>query len=464
MNDSPCNTADWQPSPEPDFHRNIPILRLPAEHVSVLHGRATVGHVSIATLDSGWSERAIPVEDLPRYLEAVPVGVNVYLSQARFRGWRRTQLLSSVNALWVDVDHYKAGHRWSDAQALCALLRACDEGEPALPAPSYVIASGRGLAAVWLVEVLPREALPRWQALEMALVDRLDGLGVDRAARDVTRVLRLAGTLHTKAARLVRCLYPEVGAPKRYGFDELCGLLLPYSRPELSKSKGEHKSGQPAQRVRTRPRAARLVRLAGADAKLWADRLADLDRLLELRWFGELPPGQRDFWMLLGACALSWMIPPGAARRETRMLAIRAIGGDWGQHEIDARMGTVLRRAEAAGRGEVVVWQGIEVDPRYRYRTGTILDVLQISADEQREMRTLIGLQERARRRSEHQVLRGAKGGVLSGERRRETNRERDADIIELHAAGWSNRAIARELGIYENSVRHVLKRVRNEA
>ena len=441
MNDSPCNAADWQPSPEPDFHRNIPILRLPAEHVSVLHGRATVGHVSIATLDSGWSERAIPVEDLPRYLEAVPVGVNVYLSQARFRGWRRTQLLSSVNALWVDIDHYKAGHRWSDAQALSALLRACEEGDPALPAPSYVIASGRGLAAVWLVEVLPREALPRWQALELALVDRLDGLGVDRAARDVTRVLRLAGTMHTKAARLVRCLYPEVGSPQRYGFDALCGLLLPYSRPEVSRSKGAHTGGQSAQRVRTRPRAARLLRLGGADARLWADRLADLDRLLELRWFGALPPGHRDLWMLIAGAALSWMIPPAAARREARMLGIRAIGGDWGEREVDARLGTVLRRAEAAGRGEVVVWKGIEVDPRYRYRSATIIDVLQITADEQRAMKTLIGPAERARRRSEHQALRGVRGGVLSGERRRERNRERDADIIERHAAGWTVRA-----------------------
>ena len=464
MSDSPCNAADWQPSPEPEFHRNIPILQLPAEHVSVLHGRATAGHVAIATLDPGWRERAIPVEDLPRYLESVPLGVNVYLSQARFRGWRRTQLLSSVNALWLDIDHYKAGHRWSDAQALYALLRACDEGARPVPAPSYVIASGRGLAAVWLLDVLPREALPRWQALELALVDRFDGLGVDRAARDVTRVLRLAGTMHTKAARLVRCLYPEVGAPRRYRFDELCGLLLPYSRPEVSRSKGEHKGGQSAQRVRTRPAAARLVRLGGADAKLWADRLADLDRLLELRWFGELPPGQRDFWMLLGACALSWMIPPGAVRREVRMLAIRAIGGDWGQREVDARMGTVLRRAEAAGRGEVVVWQGVEIDPRYRYRTQTILDVLQISADEQRAMRTLIGPEESARRYREHQARRGALGGVVSGERRRETNRERDARIIELLAEGWSNRAIARELGIDEKTVRHVRKRVRNEA
>ena len=50
---------------------------------------------------------------------------------------------------------------------------------------------------------------------------------------------------------------------------------------------------------------------------------------------------------------------------------------------------------------------------------------------------------------------------MLSGERRREKNRGRDADIIELSTAGCSNRAIARELGIYENSVRHVLKRVR---
>ena len=461
MNDSPCNAADWQPSP--NFGRSTPILQLPAEHVSVLHGRATAGHVSIATLDPGWSERAIPVEDLPKYLESLPLGVNTYLSQARFRGWRRTQLLSSLNALWVDLDYYKAGHRWSDAQALCALLRACEEGEPALPAPSYVIASGRGLAAVWLVEVLPRQALPRWQALELALFDRLDGLGVDRSARDVTRVLRLAGTMHTKAARLVRCLYPDVGTPKRYRFDELCQALLPYSRPEVSRSKREHKGRQPARRVRTRPSAARLVRLAGAEAKLWADRLADLDRLLELRWFGELPPGHRDFWMLVSACALSWMIPSSAVRREIRMLGIRAIGGDWGQREVDARMGTVLRRAEAAGRGEVIVWKGIEVDPRYRYRTATIIDLLDIALDEQREMRTLIGPHERARRYQEHQADRNALGGRARGVQRREATRERDARIIELQVAGWSNRAIARELGIYENSVRHVLKRVRNE-
>ena len=109
------------------------------------------------------------------------------------------------------------------------------------------------------------------------------------------------------------------------------------------------------------------------------------------------------------------------------------------------------------------MWQGVEVDPRYRYRTGTIIDVLQISADEQRGMKTLIGPAESARRYLEHQARRAVLAGHARGEQRRAESRERDAGIIERHAAGWSNRAIARELGIYENSVRHVLKRVRNE-
>ena len=298
------------------FDVSTPILELPpASHVAVLHGRGTAGTVQVATVNAGWSECAVPVAALPKFLASLPLGVNVYLSQARFKGWRRTQLLSSVNAIWLDIDHYKHGHRWSDAQALTALLRACDEGDPAVPAPSYVIASGRGLAAVWLVEVLARGALPRWQALASRLIERFSALGIDAgASRDVARVLRVAGTMNTTPvpARLVRCVYPEVGEPDVYRFDELCALLLPYARPKRRKTGEEQPQPVRAKRHR-RPSAARLVRLGGRESRLWADRLADLDRLLELRWFGALPPGDRDYWMLLAGAALSWMIPASLA-------------------------------------------------------------------------------------------------------------------------------------------------------
>ena len=224
------------PQPSRDFHCNIPILELPAEHVAVLHGYATVGTVQVATKNPGWRECPVAVAELPQFLASLPLGVSVYLSQARFRGWRRTQLLSSVNALWLDVDHYKHGHRWNDAQALTALLRACDEGDPAVPAPSYVIASGRGLAAVWLVEVLARGALPRWQALASRLIERFSALGIDAgASRDVARVLRVAGTMNTTPvpARLVRCVYPEVGPCVRA---ERCTVIRPPRRGDSDRS------------------------------------------------------------------------------------------------------------------------------------------------------------------------------------------------------------------------------------
>lgn len=431
------------------FDRNTSLIQLPAEHVSVLHGPARSGSVAVATRSRGWSECAIPVEDLPRYLEAVPIGQDVYVSQARFRGRRRIVNLAHLNAAWVDIDYHRRHGAWSPSEALYALLSACDAAR--VPLPSYVLGTGRGLAAVWLCEVLPPRALPRWQAVQAALVRALAELGADAAARDAARVLRLAGTLNTRPVppALVRCLYPELGPPVTYGFDELCEWVLPWSRPERPR---EERS--PAKR---RTPILRLVRGRSA-AQLWTDRLGDLRHLRFQRWLGPLPPGQRDVWLFVAACALAWIAPPAKVRREVRTLAAEAIGGAWAPGAVDELMGSALRRAEAAGRGETVTWCGVEVDPRYRFRTATILEWLEITADEQRALRTLLGEEERARRWSEHQAERGARGGLMSGERRREATRERDARILELHAAGVSQRAIAECLGLSRGVVVNVLR------
>ena len=390
------------------FSTSTPLLDLPAEHVSVLHGRVRSGSVTVATRpgSTNWSERSIPVEDLPRYLEALPIGQDVYLSQARFRGRRRIVNVAHVNSCWVDLDYYKVAAR-SASEALYALLCACDA--VGVPLPSYVLGTGRGLAAVWLCEILPARALPRWQAVQTALVHAFADLGADEVARDAARVLRLAGTLNTRAvpSSLVRCLYPQTGCPVTYGFDELCEWVLRWSRPERSPT--------PQRRV---PPILRLVRGRSA-AQLWTDRLADLRELRFQRWTGSLPPGQRDVWLFIAACALAWIAPPATVRREVRTLAAEAIGGAWSPSTVDGQMGSALRRAEAAGRGEVVTWDGVEVDPRHRFRTNTILEWLKITPEEQRKLQTLFGDEERAQRRSQHQAERGRRGGLVSGERRR---------------------------------------------
>ncbi|NMP22928.1 hypothetical protein [Sulfobacillus harzensis] len=65
--------------------------------------------------------------------------------------------------------------------------------------------------------------------------------------------------------------------------------------------------------------------------------------------------------------------------------------GGWNEREASARLQAIFKRAKAAAQGQTV-------DPRYAFRTETILEWLDITEDEQREMRTLIGPDEKRRR------------------------------------------------------------------
>ena len=60
----------------------------------------------------------IPVRDLPRYVEGLPLGYDVYLSQCRLQGRRRIVNLLILNALWVDLDYFQADSALSESAAL----------------------------------------------------------------------------------------------------------------------------------------------------------------------------------------------------------------------------------------------------------------------------------------------------------------------------------------------------------
>ena len=101
--------------------------------------------------------------------------------------------------------------------------------------------------------------------------------------------------------------------------------------------------------------------------------------------------------MFLAGTAMSYLAPPESLERELYALAREAAG--WNDRESKSRMHSIFKRAHMAARGEKVVWEGVEVDPRYRFRNETIIELLGITAEEQREMRTLISPAEKERRR-----------------------------------------------------------------
>ena len=213
-----------------------------------------------------------------------------YISQAEFfKPNRRLVNLWRLGLAFVDLDTYqtKWGSRTPEEVSLSVRTFLHDEG---IPAASLIVSSGRGLYLKWLFETpIPQSALPRWNAVQRELVERLQGFGADPMAKDASRVLRLVQTVHAKTGGVVRVLHVEEaeGEPKRYGFDRLAGAVLPVERPQSQKD------------VSRRPFKVVEVGLGRERSLAWA-RLTDLRLLQDIRG-RVVPEGEREvslFWRL----------------------------------------------------------------------------------------------------------------------------------------------------------------------
>lgn len=186
-----------------------PWILTPEDHALALHPLGSLGLVTLARRVGGkWTEARHPVEALPDIIGLVARTPDAYLSQNRFRGPRRVAYLLALDTLYVDLDYqYVPGLETRSPESIWDwALEVLSESR--IPAPSYAVATGRGLALVWLHEPIPRAALPRWRACQHTLYHALTPLGADRAALDPARVLRVVGSENPKAHRLVKALTP----------------------------------------------------------------------------------------------------------------------------------------------------------------------------------------------------------------------------------------------------------------
>jgi hypothetical protein len=441
--------ADPQPIAEHE-----PRIRTPREHGELLHagGKGTIS-ISKKRPDRPlypWDERNYPVEVAVDLLDHYRGRDDVYLSTQRFRGRRRIAQLLSLSSLHADLDYYKvpelagAEPRRVLEGAIGALERAKK------PTPSLAIHSGRGLYLLWLHSPIPRAALPRWAACQREMHEVLRQFGADGQAKDAARVLRIIGTRHGGTGAVVEALAP---AGETRPFEDLASDLLPADRGELLDLR--------VQRALRNSRKKPQERLWGAPegynaATLWEARLSDLQTLRWLRWFGEPMPDFRDRWMFVAGVAMSWLALPRVLRRELYALS-REVGG-WTEATAKSKLHAVFRTAHASARGEKVEWRGMRIDPRYRLKNNTIIEALEITPEEERELKTIIGEDERRRRDRIRDERRRREAGAMTRVEYEVRAAKRRAQARRLAAEGMSVRRIAAEIGIGKSQVQRALK------
>lgn len=355
-------------------------LTWPDQHGELLHPRTSRGKATIARRDERWTQRIIGLEELPWALRQLAGLQDVYLTPNRFAGPRSIARLVELAGLWVDLDAYKLP-TWSTAEPWVvrdAALRLLQEA--GIPPPCLSVSTGRGVCLYWFHSPAPRGALPRWQACQRRLVEVLRSVGADPLATDAARVLRPVGTLNGRNQQRVEALS---SASPSWDFDALADAVLPRTRHEEHEHQAQLRS-LALERARRRADGTRPRPVQARGFVSWAETLlTDLQRLREYRWFGELPPGQRDAWLFLAATNMAWLAPPRVLIREVYELGRQA--ASWSEAETRARCSSVFHRAARAAAGHVVEYEGLAYDPRYRWKAETVIRWLGVSADEMRQ-------------------------------------------------------------------------------
>jgi hypothetical protein len=426
-------------------------IRSPKHHGAFVHAGG-LGSVSIAraTHAGYWRERSYPVEVALQLLDHHKGHADVYLSTQRFRGRRRIATLLSMSALYADLDYYRVPDL-SALDAKHALEQALEAlGTAAMPEPTLAISSGRGLYLLWLHSPIPRAVLPRWMACQHELYEILRSLGADRAALDAARVLRVVGTLHSGTGTTVEAITPASDAKD---FEELAGRILPFGRVEMRDIRIQ-RALRATRSLSERPQAPPE---GFTQATLWEARLSDLQKLRELRWFGQPMPDYRDRWMFIAGVGMSWLAVPPVLQRELYALA-REIGG-WTEGHARSKLHAVFRTAREAAAGRRVEWAGVDWDPRYKLRNQTIIEWLEIEPEEEREMRTIISDDERRRRDRERDEKRRREDGAMTRREYETRATKRRAAARRMTSEGLRIEKIAEALGVSVHSVRSYLYR-----
>lgn len=333
----------------------------------------------------GPNQHCYPLWQMPYILPRLDPSRDTWLSQAEFiRPNRRVVNLARISLLFADLDTHKvpwlAGQ--TPQQQVAALLYHCQQ--EGIPEPSLVVYSGRGLQAKWLLDhPLPRRALPRWNACQRILIDRLACLGADPQARDASRVLRVVQTVNSKSGEICRVVHVSErdGQPRQYGFEYLAEVLLPAARWTI-----EQQRRQRQQLELIHGKKLDGLRVFSGRRLAW-DRLEDLRKLAELR--GGVHEGERMqhlFWRL------NFLLLSGAthsSRMYHEAVALAAeLDPSWGYSSRELM--TLYEKAKAYEAGQRVEFGGKQYPPLYTPKNETLISLFQITSEEQRQLKTII--------------------------------------------------------------------------
>lgn len=390
------------------------------KHLTNLH-KGSKGYITVASKAPDYNQWHYKREDLLDRTEDIINDINSYVSQNTFyRPQRRIENIKELRAIYIDIDCYNSKYT---KEAVKYFLENDLYGSK-IPVPNYLIDSGRGLYYVILIKPVPSMALPLWYAVQRYLYNILKPFGADANALDPTRVLRIVGTLNSKSGTCVKVL-------DEYDYEYSLKEIQEEYLPEISvrnKSKGRPK---------------KMVSLFN-EYSLYHARIVDIAKVCELRDYDV--EGYREIILFLyryfSAC-----FTQDADEALSRALELNTM------FKKPLPENEVIQDTKSATRAYE--------NRLYKYTNTKLIEILDITLDEQKHLKTIISGREKYRRcAAEKKAKQRAKRRNENGlTKKQQELHDLKIKIEEFKKQGLSNRKIATEFNISEGKVRALLKK-----
>ena len=329
------------------------------KYINIIHGDSKGWITKAKICDKEYKQWHYKYKDL---IELKFDEDNVYITLNTFyKTYRRIECIKELNALFIDLDTYNTD--FTKEQILINLNE--NHFKQSMPIPNFIIDSGRGLYLIWLIKKVPSMGLPLWKAVEEYFYKTLKEFGADRQALDATRILRVPGSFNSKT-------HTEVKIIDNYDYlYELREIQSEYM-PELSE-KAPVRRGRPLK-----------IKYIFRERSLYHARILDLIKLCELREYDL--KGHRELILFLYRYYLCYFTED----IEKALYDTLELNSMFRQPLTENEVTRATKSAEKVYKDQ---------NKDYKYKNETLINLLEISDEEQKKMKTIISKDEYKRRK-----------------------------------------------------------------
>lgn len=404
------------------------------EYCRHLFDKTTDGTIHTVKLDKskGIKVYKSKIKGLREFVEEFENEIDVYMAtNTTYNGIRQVKNIRQFRALYQDIDIVNLGFTKEETVYLIFILAI--EGK--IPEPTMIIDSGRGIHPYWRIKNAPFGALHTWQELQDYIYYQLKSIGADKKALDGARVLRLPGTINSKDNSECKILY--INDDITYSMYELREQYLQYKPKQLQ-----------FQEAKTAAKKTKVISNKFFNSySLHMARIEDIETLCKLRNYNM--QGYRNMTL---HCYAYWK---GIYTRNIEELEIDVIELNnsfiepMKETEVKAILRCVpksidkfLEYEQGIRNGEDKrVTKGMRDKSGYWYKNETLIERLGITSEEQRYLKTIIGTEEKYRRKNnKRNEARRNENGLT---KKQQELKNEEAQVKEYRKQGLSMKKIA---------------------